>query len=294
MITGFAEIPLGSSKTPAASAVPPPSATPATAQSAPKPRAPQPPAFQPKVVKPPTVVTAASKPASVPQPAVKQLNRSQSTDKKVSSIAEKQLVYLSEKQRLFKEKALIAKRRGDLEQAKEYLRNAKGFDPLIEATRNGLPIDVTSIPEPPQGEGDFVIISQQSDYSNPEIDADRDETFRKLEIELTSQIEMCSTNKEHFLRLGDVTSASKFEKFSIEMKKDLGVLQNNWRRGDKVPKYHYEQKSFSIVVSNTELSNTQISIEVIRAIDLPFKGEPDTFVKIEFPFPKVSLLINFY
>ncbi|CAG2123221.1 unnamed protein product, partial [Medioppia subpectinata] len=63
--------------------------------------------------------------------------------KRASSTANKQLNYLLERQRMFKEAALESKQKGDLQQAKEYLRMAKGFDPLIEATQNGLPIDAT-------------------------------------------------------------------------------------------------------------------------------------------------------
>lgn len=39
---------------------------------------------------------------------------------------------------------------GNIEQAKEYLRAAKGFDSLIEAARGGLPVDLKSIPLPPR------------------------------------------------------------------------------------------------------------------------------------------------
>lgn len=46
--------------------------------------------------------------------------------------------------------ALEAKRAGQIEQAKEYLRQAKGFDKLIEATKCGLPVDINTIPIPPQ------------------------------------------------------------------------------------------------------------------------------------------------
>jgi coiled-coil and C2 domain-containing protein 1 len=46
--------------------------------------------------------------------------------------------------------ALEAKRAGQIEQAKEYLRQAKGFDKLIEATKCGLPVDIHTIPIPPQ------------------------------------------------------------------------------------------------------------------------------------------------
>ncbi|RWS28121.1 coiled-coil and C2 domain-containing protein 1-like protein [Leptotrombidium deliense] len=71
--------------------------------------------------------------------------------KKQGSVkSEKQLTYLIERQKLFKEAALDAKRKGDTQQAIEYLRASKGFDPLIEATKSGLPIDTSAVPTPPQ------------------------------------------------------------------------------------------------------------------------------------------------
>lgn len=80
-----------------------------------------------------------------------------------------------------------------------------------------------------------------------------------------------------------------FENYAIEMKKDLAVIRNCWKRGDQVPKFRYEQKNFSIVETNPELASNHMQIEILSAIDLPFKGDPDTFVKFEFQFPKVRL-----
>lgn len=125
----------------------------------------------------------------------------------MSTVATKQLNYLVERQKLFKLAAIEAKKRGELEQAKEYLRHAKGFDPLIQATQNGLPIDATSIPTPPQlKNNDFVMIdSSQIPKINPQIndsapkvtdntifftDSERDELFRNVERELIDQIEV--------------------------------------------------------------------------------------------------------
>lgn len=106
-----------------------------------------------------------------------------------SSIHSKQLSYLVERQKLFKEAALEAKNRGDIQQALDYLKQAKGFEPLIEATKAGLPIDATSIPTPPQLTDDFVMISK-SDSDVTCDDLTKDELFRKVEMELNDQIEV--------------------------------------------------------------------------------------------------------
>ena len=65
-------------------------------------------------------------------------------------LQEKQQLLLEKRQAQFKEAALEAKRSGQIEQAKEYIRQAKGFDKLIEASKCGLPVDISSLPVAPQ------------------------------------------------------------------------------------------------------------------------------------------------
>lgn len=61
------------------------------------------------------------------------------------SRVEKQLAFLIKRQNQFKQAALEAKKRGEIEQAKEYLRMSKGFNQLIDASRGGLPIDMNTV-----------------------------------------------------------------------------------------------------------------------------------------------------
>lgn len=61
------------------------------------------------------------------------------------SRVEKQLAFLTKRQGQFRQAALEAKKRGEIEQAKEYLRMSKGFDQLIEVTRSGLPVDMNTV-----------------------------------------------------------------------------------------------------------------------------------------------------
>ena len=65
--------------------------------------------------------------------------------KNPQSRQEKQLSFLISRQKEFKEAAIQAKRKGEVNQAKEYLRLAKGFDPLIEASNSGLPVDMETV-----------------------------------------------------------------------------------------------------------------------------------------------------
>lgn len=102
---------------------------------------------------------------------------------------------------------------------------------------------------------------------------------------------MCKRNKDHFLALGDVTSSGKFDRFAVDSIKELDMLRARWVNNDKLPRFRYETRSFSIVVCNPELGTNEASVEVIKAIDLPGKSDLDTFVKIEFPFPTVSVTL---
>ena len=61
---------------------------------------------------------------------------------------DKELAMLLERQSMFKQAALDAKKAGELPQAKEYLRMAKGFDPLISSNKCGIPVDMSTVTNP--------------------------------------------------------------------------------------------------------------------------------------------------
>lgn len=61
------------------------------------------------------------------------------------TLQEKQLQAIILRQQQFKEAALNAKKRGDLNQAREFLRTAKGFDKLIQVSQAGLPVDMNTV-----------------------------------------------------------------------------------------------------------------------------------------------------
>lgn len=68
---------------------------------------------------------------------------------KITTHAGRQLALLLSRQKEFKQAALHAKQKGEIAEAKEFLKTAKGFDPLINAAQGGLPVDITSLPVPP-------------------------------------------------------------------------------------------------------------------------------------------------
>ncbi|XP_075213631.1 lethal (2) giant discs 1 [Lycorma delicatula] len=101
----------------------------------------------------------------------------------------RQMSFLVSRQKEFKLAALEAKKKGEINQAKEYLRLAKGFEPLLDAASSGLPIDMDSVPVPPSAklvlESDFDVISSSDCVPNSDSDI-----YEKLESDLTAQLKI--------------------------------------------------------------------------------------------------------
>jgi len=204
------------------------------------------------------------------------------------SVQEKQLAGLLKRQTMFKQAALAAKQQGQTDTAKEYLKQALSFNKLIEVSRAGLPVDMNSLPVPPQMQVktnmDFEIVSREE----CEVSGDREEMYSKLEHDLISQVKMCMTNRTYFKEVGDVASANKFEQMAVHAKKDIDTVRFAFKRGDPVPKFHYETRSFSRVVSNTDLTDQDLELSILNGINYVVKNpkDVDTYIMWEFPFPK--------
>lgn len=52
--------------------------------------------------------------------------------------------------------------------------------------------------------------------------------------------------RDHFKNIGDIGSANRFEQMALESKRDLDALRLAVKKGDAFPKYHYENRIFSI------------------------------------------------
>lgn len=59
--------------------------------------------------------------------------------------AQQQLTFLETRKKQLLQAALRAKQKNDVEGAKMHLRQAKGLDPMLEASRNGLPVDIAKV-----------------------------------------------------------------------------------------------------------------------------------------------------
>ena len=95
---------------------------------------------------------------------------------------------------------------------------------------------------------DFEIVSTEECSPGKLQETSRQEMYKKLEADLVSQIKMCQANRLYFKSTGDVPSTNKFQQMEEHTKKDLDSLRFAFRRGDPVPKFHYEVRSFSKVV----------------------------------------------
>lgn len=127
--------------------------------------------------------------------------------KKLTSRVDKQIEALQQRQKELKMAALKAKKDGDLDLARDYLRQAKGIDPLLEASMSGLPVDMKSIPLSPMAklqlddedtesaklsDDGFAIISSM-DCS--EATGDDQQIYENLEAQLKKQIKVRFSNE---------------------------------------------------------------------------------------------------
>ncbi|XP_044001069.1 coiled-coil and C2 domain-containing protein 1-like isoform X2 [Aphidius gifuensis] len=208
--------------------------------------------------------------------------------------ADKQILLLQKRQAELKRAALTAKKDGDIELAKEYLRQAKGIDPLINASRSGLPVDMTSIPISPNAKNQLLKSTDKSSDDNFTIisagevtpineNSTDQEIYDNLEATLIKHKKMCLSTRDHTKALGDVPGYNRWERLALGYTKDLDMLRVQRREGLKPPRHHYEVRTYSIVQSSTDVSDGDVEISIIRGID--YSKEADTYVIYEFPYP---------
>ncbi|XP_059061811.1 coiled-coil and C2 domain-containing protein 1-like isoform X2 [Achroia grisella] len=208
---------------------------------------------------------------------------------------DKQLALLLHRQKQFKEAAIKAKKSGDIEHAKEYLRAAKGFDSMIEAAKGGLIVDLKSLPLPPKAkeniEHTFDVVSTEDcgpSDETPTIDAEDDNVLSRLQHQLTSQLKICLDNRDHNRAMGNIAEANRYEHLALTVKQDLDVVIVAKGLDSKPPKFHYESRQFSMVQCNTDLNENDLELTIVRGIayNVPNPKEVDTYVKFEFPYPQ--------
>ncbi|EAT43762.1 AAEL004802-PB [Aedes aegypti] len=202
---------------------------------------------------------------------------------------EKQIALLLERQKEFRQAAVEAKNAGELEEAKEYLRVFKGLEKLIDTARGGIPIDMNTIPIAPKKraslEDSFTLVAEED--CTPTDDADVDLNTR-LEEQLSKQLIMCRNTRDHHRAMGDVAGTNRFENLALSVQKDLDFVRLAHRKRLPIPKFHYEMKQFNVVKCNTDLTDNEVEVTIVRGINynVPNPKEVDTYVKLEFPYPQ--------
>uniref|UniRef100_A0A669F5S0 Coiled-coil and C2 domain containing 1B n=1 Tax=Oreochromis niloticus TaxID=8128 RepID=A0A669F5S0_ORENI len=201
--------------------------------------------------------------------------------------AVQQLEFLEGRKKQYMKAALQAKQKNDMEQAKIFLRTAKGLDPMIEAARSGKTVDISTVPSPPGDEDEDFILVHHSDL---QVSEKAEEVYTQLAKILKEQHEKCLTYSEQFKHLGNVTETTKFEKMAESCKKSMEVLKLAQSRGLPPPKHHFEEKSFRIAKIFPELSSTDMVVIIVKGMNLPAPSgiqpnDLDAYVKFEFPYP---------
>ncbi|XP_054741813.1 coiled-coil and C2 domain-containing protein 1-like isoform X1 [Anastrepha obliqua] len=202
-----------------------------------------------------------------------------------NNLAEQQMKILIDRQKEFKVAAIEAKKAGEIDQAKEYLKIYKGFDALLNAASSGLPVDLSTLPLPPSQrdnlEASFAIVTTE------ECDPDDDisDIGVRVEEQLAKQLMMCKNTRDHHKAMGDVAGMNRFENLALTVQKDLDLVRYSKRKNLSLPKFHYERRSFNIVHCNTELTDNELEIVIVRGLNynVPNPKDVDTYVKLEFP-----------
>ncbi|NWS64936.1 C2D1A protein, partial [Chunga burmeisteri] len=250
---------------------------------------------QPAARPAPARAPAASQPKQPPPPP-----RASSTAPPSFPAAQQQLVFLEGRRKQLMQAALRAKQKNDIEGAKLFLRQAKGLDPMIEASQSGLPVDITKVPEAPVNKEDFVLVQRRGVHISPEAASQ----YLELMKLIRQQHEMCVNYSKQFTHLGNIAETTKFEKLAEDCKQNMEILKQAHARGFPLPKYHYEQRTFSVIKaqgwhggSGGRKSSTAVTCErlvppVRCSCHVRLAGvapnDLDAFVRFEFPYPNAE------
>ncbi|CAB63350.3 Coiled-coil and C2 domain-containing protein 1-like [Caenorhabditis elegans] len=202
-----------------------------------------------------------------------------------------QLEFLLERQAQFKQAAIHAKSRGDVEAAKKYLVEMKGFDKMIQAAQAGLPVSIKATPIPPQAQTASTTLQpriQSAAASSSTGVENRGEKLSLLEKTLIEQVRSAETNQMRFTRLGDVGKVRLFEGWGKVAKQDLLLVREVAKRGLQVPKFHYEMRQIPSADLFPDLADDVIELTIVSCRDVPLPSGYEThhanlFIKYTFP-----------
>lgn len=209
---------------------------------------------------------------------------------KLGPKAQQQLDFLLLRRQAFLRAALRSKQMKDMSGATQHLRHAKGLDPMIEAAKSGLPVDIRKVPMAPINEEDF---SLSRSRSTPSMSPRSSEQFHALMNLLRKQHDKCQGLSQQFTECGNIAEAFKFEKLMGECKKSIEILKNAYTNGHPVPKCHTEERTFNTIKIYSNLTLDEMMLYIIKGVNLPAPpgvspNDLDASVKFEFPFPSAE------
>ncbi|NWI06686.1 C2D1B protein, partial [Tichodroma muraria] len=215
--------------------------------------------------------------------------RAESLDS-ASPLDQSALEFLENRKKQYLKAAIKAKRENNLEQAKTYLRTAKGLDLKIEQAKSGKTVDISKLPSPPtDDEGDFIFVH----HEDVRLSQKADEVYAQLVKLLKDQHERCLQYSKQFMHLGNVAETTRFEKLAQGCKKDMEILQLARAQGMDPPSHHFEERTFKMIRIFSDLNSTEMHLLIVRGINLPAPPgvsprDLDAFVKFEFQYPSAE------
>lgn len=209
---------------------------------------------------------------------------------KLGPKAQQQLDFLLLRRQAFLRAALRSKQMKDMTGATQHLRHAKGLDPMIEAAKSGLPVDIRKIPVTPINEEDF---SLSRSRSSPSMSPRTSEQFHALMDLLRKQHDKCQGLCQQFTEYGNIAEAFKFEKLIGECMKSVEILRNAYSKAHPVPKCRTEDRTFNTIKIYPNLTLNDMVLYIIKGVNLPAPpgvspNDLDASVKFEFPFPSAE------
>uniref|UniRef100_A0AAZ3STC6 Coiled-coil and C2 domain-containing protein 1B n=1 Tax=Oncorhynchus tshawytscha TaxID=74940 RepID=A0AAZ3STC6_ONCTS len=213
-------------------------------------------------------------------------NTTQGSRLGLKGVSQQQLDFLLLRRQAFVRAALRSKQMKDMQGAAVHLRHAKGLDQMISATKGGLPVDITKVPSAPVSEEDYSLARSRSSPRSSE-------QYNSLMELLRQQHQKCLGYSQQFTHMGSVAETSRFEKLAEECMQNIEVLKMAHAKGQPVPKYHTEERTFNTVKMYPDLTANEMTLYIVKGINLPAPqvfsaSDLDTSVRFEFPFPSME------
>lgn len=170
-----------------------------------------------------------------------------------------------------------------------HLRQAKGLEPMLEASRNGLPVDIAKVPPAPVNKDDFSLVQRPG----PGLSQESARRYGELTKLIRQQHEMCLNHSNQFTHLGNIAETSKFEKLAEDCKRSMEILKQAFARGLPTPTARFEQRTFSVIKIFPDLSSNDMLLFIVKGVSLPTPpglspSDLDVFVRFDFPYPNVE------